>query len=87
MATITDTDVAVMYRALYRKGQGKEEVKADGLLIPDKIKAIFQALDDWFEAERPTIKAAIDSGAGRTMSVAAAKKYAKVWLHWKWGLE
>ncbi|MEK0326906.1 MAG: hypothetical protein QQN63_14510, partial [Nitrosopumilus sp.] len=64
MAIITDADLAEMYLALYRKGEGKEEIKADGLLPSEKIKAVFQAIEDWFEGQRPSIKAVIVAAAG-----------------------
>ena len=87
MAVITDADVRDMYSQLYRKGEGKEEIKADGLLSPTVIKAVFQAIEDWYEGERVTVKAAIVAAAGRPMSNAAAKKYGRVWMRRKWGLE
>ena len=87
MAVITDADLRTMYLDLYRKGHGKEEIKADGLLAPATIKAVFQAIEDWYEGQRATVKAAIDTAAGRTISNAAAKKYGKAYLQWKWGLE
>ena len=87
MAVITDADVREMYLQLYRKGEGKEEIKADGLLSPTVIKAVFQAIEDWYEGERATVKAAIVAAAGRPMTNAAAKKYGRVWMRRKWGLE
>ena len=87
MAVITDADLREMYLSLYRKGEGKEEIKADGLLSPTKLKAVFQAIEDWYEGERPAVKAAIDAAAGRTVSNAAAKKYGRAWMRRKWGLE
>ena len=87
MAVITGVDLRDMWRQLYRKSEGKEEIKADGLLSPTVIKAVFQAIEDWFEGERATVKAAIVAAAGRPVSNAAAKKYGKAWMRWKWGLE
>jgi len=87
MSVVTDADVREMYLSLYRKGEGKEEIKADGLLDPATIKAVFQAIEDWFEGQRPAVKAAIDAAAGRAVSNAAAKKYGRVWMRRKWGLE
>ena len=87
MAVITDANVKEMYLTLYRKGEGKEEIKADGLLSPATIKAVFQALEDRFENGRVALKADMDAAAGRTLTPAAAKKYGRAWLRWKWGLE
>ncbi len=87
MAILTDADVADLYRQLYRKGEGKEEIKADGLLSPTVIKAVFQAIEDWYEGERATVKAAIVAAAGRPMSNAAAKKFGRVWMRRKWRQE
>ena len=79
MAVITDADLRDLYLQLYRKGEGKEEIKADGLMSPEKIRAVFQAIEDWFEGQRPAIKAAMVAAAGRPVSNAAAKKYGGVW--------
>lgn len=87
MAVITDADLADMYLQLYRKGEGKEEIKADGLLAPAIIKAVFQALEDRFENGRAALKMDMEAAVGRPMSNAAAKKYGRTWLRWKWGLE
>lgn len=87
MAIMTDGDLQQCWLSLYHKGEGKEEIKADGLLDPATIKAVFQAIEDWFEGQRPAIKAVIDTAAGRVVSDAAIKKYGRAWMRWKWGLE
>lgn len=87
MAVITDADVREMYLSLYRKGEGKEEIKADGLVDPATIKAIFQALEDWYKGERATVKALMVTAKESAMTNAAAKKYGRAWLRWKWELE
>ena len=87
MAVITDADLRDLWLQLYRKGEGKEEIKADGLLSPTTLKAIFQSIEDTFEAIRPTIKTAVIAAAGRNVSNAAIKKYVRTWMRRKWGLE
>ncbi len=87
MATITDAAVREMYRQMYRKGEGKEEIKADGLMDPDTIKAVFQAIEDRWESGRTVLKADVDAAAGRTVTAAVAKKFGRTWMRRKWGLE
>ena len=49
----------------------------------DGLRASLQAIEDWFEPERPVIKAAIEAALGRTVSVAYAKKLFRVWMELK----
>ena len=85
MAVITDEDVQGLWRGLYRKGQGKEEIKADGLVDPATIKAIFQATEDWFEGDQPALRGLITAAKGGPITDAAADKYVRAWQLWKWG--
>ena len=87
MAVITDADLRELWLSLYRKGEGKEEIKADGLLSPTRLKAIFQVIGDWFEAERGPVKGLITAAAARPVSDAAVQKYVRAWMRRKWRLE
>jgi len=87
MAILTDANVKEIWLSLYRKGEGKEEIKADGLPSRAERKAIFQAFEDWFETQRAPLKGRINTAAGRTVSNAVAKKYGRAWLRYKWGKE
>lgn len=75
MAILTDTDYGNIRRTLYRKGAGKEELKALPAL-PNKatLRAMFQAVEDNSLASRAAIKAAIDTAAGFITSPAIARK-------------
>ena len=84
---LTNTEVRAIWRALYRKGEGKAEIKADVLPSRAELLAIFQAMEDWFEGERATVKGLLDTAAGRTLSNPAAKKFARGFFQWKWRRE
>jgi len=84
MATIEWSDYSDMRNALYHKGAGKEEMKAmTDLPSKSQLKAVFQAIEDWWESEQATLKAAIDNAYGQTTTVALARKIMKAWVAWK----
>jgi hypothetical protein len=67
MAVLTAADYNQIRSALYREGQGKEELKAHAAL-PNEValKAGFQALEDRWEATRASYKTNFDAAAGLT---------------------
>ena len=75
MAILTDADYGAIRQALYRKGAGKEELKALPAL-PNKatLRAMFQAIEDNNQASRAAVKAAVDAAAGFVTSAALARK-------------
>ena len=75
MAILTDADYGALRDALYRKGAGKEELKALPVL-PNKatLRAMFQAIEDNSQASRVSIKSALDTAAGFVTSLALARK-------------
>jgi hypothetical protein len=56
-------------------------------LTKAQLKAAAQAVEDWYESERATVKAAIDTAVGQTISNALAKKIGKFWMQYKWETE
>lgn len=84
MAVLEWADYGKMRNYLYRKGQGKEEMKA----LPDlpskiQLKAVFQALEDWWESEQSTVKGLIDTNYGQTTAPILAKKIFQAYINWK----
>ena len=76
MAILADADYGALRDAIYRKGAGKEELKALPTL-PNKVilRAIFQAIEDNVQASRAPIKAAMDAAAGFALSPMLARKF------------
>lgn len=52
-----------------------------------QLKAGMQAIEDFWENNRATLKTDIDTAIGQNISNALAKKMGKYWLQWKWGIE
>ena len=86
MAVLTSADLTAYKRAIRRDPIAKAELRA---LSPSKADwtAAMQGLEDWFEAERPNIKVAMQTASGLTLSNALAKKLARVWMERKFGGE
>lgn len=86
MATISDSKAAKFRQDLH--GEGLSLLQAESPpLTKAQLKAAFQAVEDFWETNRVTLKASMDAAAGVTMSNALAKKIGKFWLKDKWGLE
>lgn len=83
MAVITNAHVREVWRELYRKGQGKEEVQRTSLPHPDEVKAILQAIEDFWENGKPALKVSMDAAAGTTLAPSTAKAYGRAWLNLK----
>ena len=75
MAILTNAEYGQLRAAIYRRGAGKEELKALAAL-PSKAKllAVFQAIEDNSQASRAAIKSAIDAALGFATSAALARK-------------
>jgi hypothetical protein len=52
-----------------------------------ELRVLLQGLENWFEANRPAIKTAMETEAGITISPALAKKLFRVWMQLKYGGE
>ena len=86
MAILTDVEAAKFRQALH--GDGLDLLQAESPpLNKTQLKAAFQAVEDFWEANRISLKQSMDTAAGQTISVALAKKIGKYWLQHKWGLE
>ncbi len=83
---ITDSDYGDLRNASWQDATTKARLKALPSL-PDKptLKAVFQALDDFWEANRLVLKADMDAAAGVTLPNPLAKALGKIWLAWKFG--
>lgn len=76
---------AVLRRAVYQAGLGKEELKALPTL-PNKgeLLAAFQAMEDYMVGTAaPAIKADVDAALGLTTSQALFRKLFAGYLSWK----
>lgn len=84
MATLTDENYSELRNTVYRKGQGKEEMKAlPSLPSKAQLKGAFQALEDWWQTQKPLVKADIDTAYGQTTSATLAKFIFKAFFLWK----
>ncbi len=83
---LTNAEYGELRNASWRDATAKAQLKALATL-PDKptLKAVFAALDDFWEANRATLKAEMDAAAGSTLPNPLAKALGKIWLHWKFG--
>lgn len=84
MAQLTDGEVLQMWRQLYRKGNGKEAFKGNNpSLSRSDLKAAFQAIEDFWQANKLTLKTAMDAAAGTTLTNAQARILGREWLRLK----
>jgi hypothetical protein len=81
---LTDTEYGELRNATWRDAVTKAQLKALPAL-PNRVTltAIFQAIDDFWEANRATLKADMDAAAGATIPNPLAKALGKIWLLWK----
>jgi len=89
VATLTWANYKELRAKAYRKGYGKEELKALSRL-PNKteLMAMFQACEDWFVNSfnnTPSIsfKDALSTAFGQTITNSLAQKVAVIWFAWK----
>jgi hypothetical protein len=86
MAILGPADYRDMRRQLYSPGDGKEELKARPNLPNEaQLKAAFQVFEDFWENNKVSVKASLDTAIGFTTTAALAKKIGRVWLFWKFG--
>jgi len=84
MAVLTSANVGELWNILYQRGAGKDELKAHAALPNQaKILAAFQVIEDFWENNKATVKANIDTALGVTTTATEAKKIALAWLVWK----
>ena len=84
MAVLQPTDYNTLRDAVYRVGDGKEELKALAAL-PDesKLLAIFQAIEDRVAAAFVLAKADIEVILGVPISATFMRKLGRAWLRWR----
>jgi hypothetical protein len=71
MAVLTAADAGELWNLLYQ------------LPNQTKILAAFQVIEDFWENNKATVKANIDTALGVTTTATEAKKIALAWLIWK----
>jgi hypothetical protein len=83
MGTITDAQSAKMRQFLH---QGHFDLMEGELPPLTKVdyKAVYQAVETFWENNRLVLKAAMDTAAGQTISNELAKKIGKYWMQKKW---
>ena len=86
MATITDVEAAKLRQKLHREHIDLMLAESPPLTKVQYTAAI-QAIEDWYESERITVKGLIDTAVGTTISNSLAKKIGKFWMKTKWGNE
>jgi len=78
MAELTNSDLRSFANYFRRNPAAKAALLSQDLSRPELVAA-FQALEDGYEAHRPTLKAAMDSAAGQTISVPLAVHIEAAW--------
>ena len=89
MAILTKEDYIALRNTIYRQGFGKEELKALPT-VPNKtdLMNMFQACEDWFtngfnNVPTTSLKSALETGLGQSITLDLAKKVIQVWFKWK----
>lgn len=84
MAVLTDKDYGEIRDTAYRKGFGKEELKALPVL-PSKaqLKAAFQSLETDLVAAYPGLKVNVETALGVSISASLMNKLLAAYLVWK----
>lgn len=86
MATISDEQSGKCRHFLHASHYSLMEAESP-YLSKAQYKAALQAIEDFWEAQRTTLKGLIDTAVGATISNELAKKIGKFWLNEKWGIE
>ncbi len=86
MPTIKKSKLAKFRQMLH--GSHKKAMSSEAVpLSKDEYTKAFQAVEDFWEANRLTLKAAIDNSLGRSVGGGLAKKMVMVWMKDKWRSE
>ena len=86
MATLTDAQATKLRHFLHAEHFNLMEGESPPL-TKAQYKAALQACEDFWENNRLSLKADIDTAVGVTISNQLAKKIGKYWLQLKWGFE
>lgn len=80
MATLTPVDLAELRQDVAAASTSVGHTKP-------QVNAALQSIEDWFEASRPSIAAAIEAAAPTIFSAAVKRRLVKYWLRQKFGRE
>ncbi len=83
MVTYVESDLRAFVKNL-KRDKAVWKLQMDEHPTKAQALALFQAIENWFEDNRASIKVAMDAGAGISLSNPLAKKYLKAWLEVKW---
>lgn len=86
MGTISQSQACEIRQALHEVALDLLKAQSPPL-TKDQLLSTIQAIEDWWDANRATLKSAMEAAAGATLSNALAKTIAKYWLRMKWELE
>jgi hypothetical protein len=86
MARLTNADLTAYKHALRHDPQARQAMR-NAALSKSEWTAGLQGIEDWFEAQRPLIKAAIEAGIGHPIPPILARKLVRVWMEHKFGGE
>lgn len=82
MATLTNADFEIVRGLAQKGGVSKTEYITAGL-SKASWKAMIQGIEDRYEANEATEKAAMDVDAGTTLTNPMAKKTQQAWQGWR----
>ena len=81
MAILTDDQITIMWRSIFQIGSGKSNFKgANPSLSGEDLKDTFQAIEDFWETNKITLKGQMDTAAGVTLTNNQAKVLGRAWL-------
>lgn len=80
MAVLTTSELSALRREVAAEGGAVDYTKPT-------INAALQAIEDWFEANRANLGAAVEAAAPGSFNAAAKKRLVKFWLRQKFGRE
>ncbi len=86
MAIITNKHCAKFRQNLHREALALMQAEPIPL-TKTEYKAAFQAIEDFWEANRVVLKGDINAAVGRNISNTLARKIGKQWMQSKWGGE
>lgn len=86
MAILTDTECTYFRHDLHREALDLQQAESPHL-TKAQLKAGFQAIEDFWEANRATLKSSMVAAIGQNISNALARKMGKFWLRHKWRIE
>lgn len=86
MTVLTDVQCTKFRHKLHDEALELQQAELPHLTKAE-LKAGFQAIEDFWETNRATLKSDIDTAVGQNISIALAKKMGKFWLQYKWGVE